>query len=226
MKDLIKIEERNGEQLVSGRELHEFLEVKTKFKDWFPRMCEYGFVENEDYILVAQKRATNNPKNPFTEINDYLMRISMAKELSMIQRTEKGKQARLYFIECEKRLNETTTNKLPKTYLEALKELVKAEEEKLVLQDRVSRLTHAKKLYTTTEIAKELGFKSANAFNLILEEDKVQYKVNNTWVLTSKYADKEYVSIKQTELDNGRIIYDRKWTGLGRDFLINKYRGI
>ncbi len=56
-----------------------------------------------------------------------------------------------------------------------------------------------------------------------LEEDKVQYKVNNTWVLCSKYADKDYVSIKQTELDSGKIIYDRKWTGLGRDFLIKKY---
>lgn len=84
-------------------------------------------------------------------------------------------------------------------------------------------MVHSKKLYTTTEIAKELGFKSANALNNILEEDKVQYKVNGTWVLCSKYSDKDYVSIKQTELDNGKIIYDRKWTGIGRDFLIRKY---
>ena len=67
-------------------------------------------------------------------------------------------------------------------------------------------MVHSRKLYTTTEIAKELGLKSANALNQLLEEDKIQYKVNGTWVLCSKYSDKEYVSIKQTELENGKII--------------------
>lgn len=85
-------------------------------------------------------------------------------------------------------------------------------------------MIHSKKLYTTTEIAKELGFKSANALNNILEQDKIQYKVNGTWVLCSKYSEKDYVSIKQNELDNGKIIYDRKWTGLGRDFLLKRYK--
>ena len=217
MQELIKIEIRAGKQLVSGRELHTFLGIKTKFKDWFPRMCEYGFIENKDYIAIAQKRATAQGNE--TAYVDYLMKISMAKELSMLQRNEKGKQARLYFIECEEKLKA----KLPQTYLEALKELVKVEEAKLQLENRVNNLIHSKKLYTTTEIAKELGFKSANVLNLKLEEDKVQYKVNDTLVLTSKYAENDYVSIKQTELESGKIIYDRKWTGLGRDFLIAKY---
>lgn len=116
-----------------------------------------------------------------------------------------------------------SSQKLPQTYLEALKELVKIEEEKQQLEHRVNSLVHSKKLYTTTEIAKELGFKSAISFNKKLEEDKIQYKCNNTWVLCSKYADKDYTSIKQTELDNGTVIFDRKWTGLGRDFLLGKY---
>lgn len=116
-----------------------------------------------------------------------------------------------------------SSQKLPQTYLEALKELVKVEEEKQQLEHRVNSLVHSKKLYTTTEIAKELGFKSAISFNKKLEEDKIQYKCNNTWVLCSKYADKDYTSIKQTELDNGTVIFDRKWTGLGRDFLLGKY---
>ena len=103
MESLIKIEERNGEQLVSGRDLHEFLEMKTKFKDWFPRMCEYGFIENKDYIAVAQKRATAQGNE--TTYTDYLMKISMAKELSMLQRNERGKQAREYFIKCEEAWN-------------------------------------------------------------------------------------------------------------------------
>ena len=128
------------------------------------------------------------------------------------------------FERMEKYIMESNKQKLPQTYLEALKELVKVEEEKQALESRVNNLIHAKKLYTTTEIAKELGFKSAIAFNKRLEEDKVQYCVNKTWVLCSKYYNKGYVSIKQTELDNGRIIYDRKWTGLGRDFLLEKYK--
>ena len=103
MENLIKIEERDGEQLVSGRDLHEFLEVKTKFKDWFPRMCEYGFIENKDYIAMAQKRATAQGNE--TTYTDYLMKISMAKELSMLQRNERGKQAREYFIKCEEAWN-------------------------------------------------------------------------------------------------------------------------
>ena len=103
MTELIKIEERNGEQLVSARELHKFLEVKTRFNDWFLRMCEYGFVENKDYIAITQKRVT--AKGNETTYTDYLMKISMAKELSMIQRNDKGKEAREYFIKCEEAWN-------------------------------------------------------------------------------------------------------------------------
>ena len=104
--ELIKIIEREGRQLVSGRELHEFLEIRTKYKDWFRRMVEYGFEEEIDFIRVAQKRATNNLKNPVTTVIDHAISIDMAKEISMIQRTEKGKIARQYFINCEKKLKE------------------------------------------------------------------------------------------------------------------------
>ena len=93
--ELIKIIEKEGRQLVSGRELHEFLEIGTKYKDWFPRMVEYGFEEEIDFIRVAQKRATNNLKNPVTTVIDHAISIDMAKEISMIQRTEKGKIAQV-----------------------------------------------------------------------------------------------------------------------------------
>ena len=101
--ELIKITEREGRQLVSGRELHEFLGVKTKYKDWFPRMMEYGFEENIDYIAMAQKRATAQGNN--TTFIDHGISIDMAKEISMIQRSEKGRIARQYFIQCEKQLS-------------------------------------------------------------------------------------------------------------------------
>lgn len=103
--ELLRINYESEQPTVSARELHEGLEIKTAFKDWFPRMAAYGFEENQDFILVAQKRATNNPKNPTTTCNDYQISIDMAKQICMIQRTDKGKQYRQYFIDLEKAWN-------------------------------------------------------------------------------------------------------------------------
>lgn len=102
--ELIKVIKNENEELkVSARELHGFLEVKTQFTKWISRMIGYGFEENIDFILVSQKRPTNNSKNPYTTETEYIISLDMAKEISMIQRTAKGKEARRYFIECEKR---------------------------------------------------------------------------------------------------------------------------
>ena len=138
--ELIKIIEREGRQLVSGRELHEFLEIRTKYKDWFRRMVEYGFEEEIDFIRVAQKRATNNLKNPVTTVIDHAISIDMAKEISMIQRTEKGKIARQYFINCEKKLKEV--KKLsPMELMELQFKALKEQEEKIAqVENRVDKL--------------------------------------------------------------------------------------
>lgn len=105
MNELLKINYETEQPTVSARELYEGLEIKTAFKDWFPRMAAYGFEENQDFILVAQKRATNNPKNPVATYNDYHISVDMAKQICMIQRSEKGKQYRQYFIDLEKAWN-------------------------------------------------------------------------------------------------------------------------
>lgn len=138
--ELIKIIERDGRQLVSGRELHEFLEIRTKYKDWFRRMVEYGFEEAIDFIRVAQKRATNNLKNPVTTVIDHAISIDMAKEISMIQRTEKGKIARQYFINCEKKLKEV--KKLsPMELMELQFIALKEQKEKIAqVENRVDKL--------------------------------------------------------------------------------------
>ena len=127
------------------------------------------------------------------------------------------------------RMREALRPQLPQDYLSALKALVESEEEKQRLylekaqiEEEKNRLIHQGKLYTTTEIAKELGFKSAKAFNEFLKEKKIQYKVNDTWVLAARFSESGYTEIKQTELDNGKIIYNRKWTGTGRDWLVNE----
>lgn len=93
---------------------------------------------------------------------------------------------------------------------------------KLAEQQR-DKLLHSKKLYTTSEIAKEIGLRSANELNKKLGKMKTQYKVNKTWVLSADYSEKGYTSIKQGETDNGHIYYDRKWTGIGRDFILNLF---
>ena len=138
--ELIKIIEREGRQLVSGRELHEFLEIRTKYKDWFRRMVEYGFEEEIDFIRVAQKRATNNLKNPVTTVIDHAISIDMAKEISMIQRTEKGKIARQYFINCEKKLK--AVKKLsPMELMELQFKVLKEQKEKIAqVENRVDKL--------------------------------------------------------------------------------------
>lgn len=106
MNDLIKISNDNTDRpTVSGRELHKALEIKTPYTKWFDRMCEYGFGENSDFVLVRQICQTNNPKNPTTEITDHQLTIDMAKEICMIQRTEVGRRCRQYFLDVEKQWN-------------------------------------------------------------------------------------------------------------------------
>lgn len=79
MNELISVNYDNPERsVVSGRELHTALGIKTAYKDWFPRMCEYGFTENSDFLTVAQKRAT--AQGNYTTYNDHMLTIPMAIE--------------------------------------------------------------------------------------------------------------------------------------------------
>ncbi len=86
-----------------------------------------------------------------------------------------------------------------------------------------SILMHVNKTYTMTEIAKEIGLKSAVELNKILSDKKIQYKVNGTWVMYSDYSNCGYEEIKQDVLDNGRVIYHRRITQLGRKFILNLF---
>jgi len=107
MNELIKVQHNeDGTVAVSGRELHEFLGIKTQYSTWFNNMKKYDLVENTDYIMVSKKIITNNLKNPETIIIDHALTLDTAKELAMIQRNDKGKQARRYFIEVEKKFKQ------------------------------------------------------------------------------------------------------------------------
>ena len=104
MNELITINtNENQEPVISGRELHRKLDVKTRYNDWFNRMCEYGFEENHDFIDITQKRVTAQHNE--TSFIDHAIKLDMAKEICMIQRNEKGKIFRQYFIQVEKDFN-------------------------------------------------------------------------------------------------------------------------
>lgn len=103
MKELIKINTDGAKQTVNAEELHTFLEVKSRFNDWIKnKIKQYGFVHGVDFVVVTKKLVT--------EKTEYHLTINMGKELSMLQNNDKGKQARKYFIQCEKKLQ--TQNQL------------------------------------------------------------------------------------------------------------------
>ena len=111
--ELIKLTKNSqGIETVNARELHAFLEVKTRFNDWIAnRISEFGFTENKDFVSLTENLVSGGKQNVFH------ISIDMAKELSMLERNNKGKQARLYFIECERIAK---AKQVPQSFSEAL----------------------------------------------------------------------------------------------------------
>lgn len=100
MNDLIKINYDTDRPTVLGRDLHAMLEVDTEYRHWFPRMCEYGFAEGTDFRSFLSESTGGRPAS------DHQLTIDMAKELCMLQRTDKGKQCRQYFLAVERQWND------------------------------------------------------------------------------------------------------------------------
>ena len=107
MNDLIKtFRQDNGKIAVDGRNLYDFLEVETKYSDWIKRMISYGFTENVDFSVFPKNESDATAFGGVRKITDHALTLDMAKELAMIQRTDKGKQARQYFIAKEQEANQ------------------------------------------------------------------------------------------------------------------------
>lgn len=194
MKDLIKVNYDNDRPLVSARELHEFLGVKTEYRHWFPRMCEYGFEEDTDYVAVGQKRPT--AQGNFTTYNDHQLSIEMAKEICMLQRNEKGKQARQYFIQLEKAWNSPEmvmkraldfANKKAEELLAANAKLAVSNQIMQPKADYFDELVDRNLLTNFRETAAQLGIKQ-NEFIRFLLEKKYVYRDKKGKLMP--YADK------------------------------------
>lgn len=164
---------------MSGRELHEFLQVKTPYTQWFERKLEFGFVENVDFKLVSQKCETNNPKNPFTKVVNHELNIDMAKEISMLERNDRGKQARQYFIAVEKAWNtpEMIMGRALKMADQQMKQL-KIEVSNLKVETEILRpkaeyfdeLVDRNLLTGIRETAKQLNVKQKDFVNFLLDK--------------------------------------------------------
>ncbi|MFR0567987.1 antA/AntB antirepressor family protein [Lentilactobacillus parabuchneri] len=146
MNELIKtFKQKDGSVAVDGRDLHDFLEVDTQYTKWIDRMIEYGFTENVDFTSFSQKSLKPSGGRP--QVN-HALTLDMAKELSMIQRTDRGKQARQYFIAMEKQAK--AKQQLPQTPEEKIMLLLQNanEDNKKINQidNRVKDLEHNKPL--------------------------------------------------------------------------------
>lgn len=111
----------------------------------------------------------------------------------------------------------------PEFGIQLLTKLKEEREARIHAENRVAILSHVRKTYTSTEIAKELGFRSAVAFNRFLCEQRIQYKQNGTYVLYAEHAELGYVHIKQEVLENDKVVYHRRWTQIGREWLIKRF---
>lgn len=203
---LIPISYDNPERpTVSGRELHEFLCVDSNYTTWFKRMCEYGFLEEEDYVPILENRSDGLAGKPRT---DHQLTIPMAKELCMIQRNERGKQARQYFIKVEQQWNSPEAimrravliAQKQNDQLKATNKALLAENNSLKPAAEFARdVCMGENCRTAGSIAKDYGI-SAEKLNSILHGLKIQYKNSDKqWVLYAEYAKKGYTKNRKSK---------------------------
>ena len=222
MKELIKIKTENDQQLVSARDLHKALEVKTRFSLWAEQNFKM-FEEGTDYEGVVVT-TPYNPAHPdkLQELQDYAVTIDMAKELCMMSKTPKGKEVRQYFIQAEKNWNspEMVMNralKISNAQVQKLTLQLKAQAPKVTYYDQV---IDKNGLTNFRDTAKMLGWKP-KAFNQLLEDHGYIYRTGSKKTIKpySEYVAKGYFEIKDTNSGftqtlitaKGRFFFNEKW---------------
>lgn len=238
MNELIKVDFSKERPAVSARDLHEFLGVETPYHKWFPRMCEYGFSENEDYTVTDI--FVHNPAGGPQSMKDAIVSIDMAKEICMLQRNEKGKQARQYFLQLEKDWN--SPEKVMARALQIADREIKRleaenEQQRQVIADfepikrYVDTILESPGAMATSQIAADYDM-SARQLNKILHEEGVQHCVNGQWLLYRRHMGQGYTKSKTFTFDRSDGRQDAKtqtyWTQKGRLWLneILNRRGI
>lgn len=242
MNELIKIEVRNGQQLASGRELHKFLEVGTRYNDWINRIIEkYNFIENKDFITITQKRVTAQGNE--TEFDDHLMTIAMAKEIAMVANTEKGKEARIYFIKCEEawnspemilaRANQIQSHMIEDytKKIELLENKVKEDKPKVLFADSVATSKTSILVGDLAKIIKQNGVDigQKRLFTWLRNNRFLIKRLGTDYNMpTQKSMELELFEIKETAVthSDGHTTINKtpKVTGKGQIYFINKFK--
>ena len=226
--ELIRVKQEGNRETVNARDLHEFLESRRDFSNWIKQRIEkYGFIEGEDFTTILAK---SNGGRPGIE---YHISIEMAKELSMVENNEKGRQARRYFIEREKQAKALS---VPKTFAEALRLAADLEEKKQQLEQKVQEDKPKVEFYEDLVESKDL-FLIGDIAKLIdcgLGRNKMMARLRLDGILMSnnipyqRYVDAGYFKIRERGYKNRyqetRVSMTTYVTQKGVDFLRRKYK--
>lgn len=237
MNELINVTlNENNEPIISARQLHKTLEVKTRFSQWVEQNFKM-FKENEDFSSVV----TTTQQNQYggtKKLQDYAVTIRMAEHLAMMSKTSKGHEVREYFIQVEKDFN-SPEKIMARALLMADKKikLLESQNENLLIEleeatknaDYLDLILQTKDSLTITQIAQDYGM-SARKMNQLLKQERIQRIVNGQWVLYAKYLGKGYISSRTFDYEgkDGKIHSNvtTVWTQLGRRFLYDKLKAI
>ena len=229
MNELIKIDYQNDRPTVSARDLHEFLEVGTAYKDWFPRMCEYGFKEGVDFCSFLRESSGGRPAQ------DAQLTIDMAKELCMIQRTDKGRQARQYFIQLEKDWNSpekvmARALQIADRKIRHLEEKVEQDKPKVLFADAVATAKTSILIGELAKLLKQNGVDMGQ--NRLFEWMRrngylIQRKGTDYNMPTQRAMEAGLFEIKETSITHadGHVSVNKtpKVTGKGQQYFINRF---
>lgn len=231
MNELIKVVFENDRPTVSARELHEFLQVSTEYRHWFPRMCEYGFTEGQDFRSFLTESIGGRPAQ------DAQLTIDMAKEICMLQRNERGKQARQYFLQLEKDWNSpekvmARALQIADRKIHALEAEREANRPKVLFADSVAA---SKTSILVGELAKLLKQNGVNIgqnrlFTWLREKGfLIRRKGTDFNMPTQKAMEMGLFEIKETSITHadGHTSVNKtpKVTGKGQQYFVNAFLG-
>ena len=234
-QELIPVTENElNEVVVSGRDLHEFLEIGTEYKKWMSRMIEYGFEENIDYARVSQKSLTLGGAQNITE---HILKLDMAKEISMIQRNDKGKQARQYFLQIEKAWN--SPEMIMKRALQfadqkimKLETKIQQDKPKVLFADAVDSSTSSVLIGELAKLISQNGYDIGQnrLFEWLRDNGFLIKRKGESFNLpTQRSMEQGLMDIKKRTINNAdgsiRTTRTTKVTGKGQQYFINKFLG-
>lgn len=233
MNELINVTlNDNHEPVVSGRQLHEALEVKTKYADWFNRMIDYGFAENQDFLLLKNEQQTG--RGGHNKV-DHIIKLDMAKEIAMIQRTERGKQVRQYFIQVEKDFN-SPEKIMARALLMAdqkvhkLEAKIEADRPKVLFAEAVSASHTSILVGELAKLLKQNGVDigATRLFSWLRAHGYLIKRNGRDWNMpTQKSVEMGLIRVKETSITHadGHITVSKTplVTGKGQQYFINKF---